>query len=101
MANSTTKLTTTKDIATCGVFALTGPCKIVAKGMVEGDVVYIFEETGTADNTDGTYQQVPNTEKTKAALYPEMQSTVFEGYGNYKCLLGPDTNVDLIVSMAS
>jgi len=100
MANGLTTITATKDIATCGAVTLTGPCKIRAAGMVAADVVYIYEENPTADASDGTYSQVPDSAQRKVVLEFSMPSIVFEGYGKYKFLLGADTNDNLVVGYA-
>jgi len=101
MANGLTLITATKDIATCVAVALAGPCKIRAAGMVEGDVVYIYEENPDALNADGTYSPVPDSAQRKVVLEFSMPSIVFEGYGKYKFLLGADTNANLVVGYAS
>lgn len=99
MASSITLITTTKNIATCGAILLSGPVKIVAEGMVDADIVYIYEETAT----EGHYQRVSNSinQGQTIVLTKHLQSTIFEGYGNYKFLLGEDTAADLKVGYAS
>lgn len=93
MAGSVTTITTTKTLATCGAVLLTGPAKIVAEGMVEADRVTIYEETAT----EGNYQAVPESAQRVVVLRKSMPSFIFEGYGNYKFLLGDDTAVGLKV----
>ena len=97
MASSVTQITTTKDIATCGAILLSGPVKIVAEGMADGDTVYIYEETVT----EGNYQRVPTYGNQTVILNKSGPSIIFEGYGNYKFLLGADTAVALKVGYAS
>jgi len=97
MASSVTTITTTKSLATCDPVLLAGPCKIVAEGMVPADIVYIYEETGT----EGNYERVPDSNKRTVILEHSMPSIIFEGYGNYKFLLGADTDEALVVGYAS
>jgi len=97
MASSVTTITTTRTIGTCGAVLLAGPAKIIAKDMADTDFVYIYEETGT----EGDYQPVPDTNNRSIVLRKSMQSFIFEGYGNYKFLLGPETNESLVVGYAS
>lgn len=87
-------ITTTNDLDTTEVIALSGPIKIVGEGMVVGDEVIFYEETGTA----GNYQVLPSTGNRRMSLTHEDWSVLFEGYGNYKFLLGPYANPDLVVS---
>ena len=89
-----TTITVNKVLASCEAIALSGPTKIVAEDMTENDVVYIYEETGTATN----YQQVNESQHQKSILTDKLPSFIFEGYGNYKFLLGADTDVDLVVA---
>lgn len=97
MASSVTTIATTNVLATTAAVLLSGPTKVVAEGMVATDVVTIYEETGT----EGNYQQVPETGVRKVCLKSTFQSIIFEGYGNYKFLLGPDTNINLVVGYAA
>jgi hypothetical protein len=90
-------ITTSAVLSECAVIALSGATKIVAEDMVEGDEVFIYEETGTADN----YQLVPISEQRSAALTHKFPSRIFEGYGNYKFLLGPNTDTGLVVAYFS
>lgn len=97
MASSTTTITTAKTLAGCGAILLAGPAKIVAEGMVAADTVSIYEETAT----EGNYQLVPDTGRRAVGLEFSMPSIIFEGYGNYKFLLGENTAVGLKVAYAS
>ena len=97
MASSVTAITVSRTIGDCGAVLLAGPVKIVAKDMVEADVVLIYEET----TTEGDYQLVPDIEGRSAVLSKSAPSVIFEGYGNYKFVLGADTNESLVVGYAS
>jgi hypothetical protein len=97
MASSVTTIATTNVLATTAAVLLSGPTKIVAANMAAADVVTIYEETGT----EGNYQQVLQTEVRKVCLKSTFPSIIFEGYGKYKFLLGPDTNVNLVVGYAA
>ena len=96
MASSVTTITTTRAIAGCEAILLTGPTKIIAKDMADTDFVHVYEETGT----EGDYQPVPDTNNRSVVLRKSMQSFIFEGYGNHKFLLGPETNESLVVGYA-
>lgn len=87
-------ITTTDSLTTTEVVPLSGPIKIVGENMVAGDEVIFYEETGT----EGNYQALPPTGNRRVSLTHDDWSVIFEGYGNYKFLLGPDTNADLVVS---
>jgi len=93
MASSVTALTTAKALADCVAVSLAGPIKLVAEGMVEADVVLIYEET----QTEGNYQQVKESKERSARLTYSMPSIIFEGYGKYKFLLTSATAVGLKV----
>jgi len=93
MASSVTTITTNRVLASCTAVLLTGPTKLVAEGMVATDEVSIYEETAT----EGNYQLVPDTNGRKIGLEYSMQSIIFEGYGNYKFMLGPSTATGLKV----
>lgn len=97
MASSVTTITTTKSLSTCGAVLLSGPIKVIAKDMAANDFVQIYEETAT----EGDYQPVPDTNNRSVVLRMSMQSFIFEGYGNYKFLLGENTNEALVVGYAA
>lgn len=97
MASSVTQITTSKVLADCTAVTLAGATKILAEGMVAGDSVTIYEETVT----EGNYQKVPADKQRTVALTPTMPSILFEGYGNYKFLLGADTATGLKVGYVS
>lgn len=98
MASSVTTITAAKAIGDCTAYLLSGPIKLVALSMGAYDQVFIYEETAT----EGTYQLVERKYiNQKMYLDETQQSMIFEGYGNYKFLLGPATNAALVVGYAS
>ena len=97
MASSVTAITAAKALANCTAYLLSGTIKLVAEDMVAADVVLIYEETGT----EGNYQLVKESPKRAARLDFDMPSIILEGYGNYKFLLGADTDAGLVVGYVS
>lgn len=97
MASSVTTIATTNVLATTAAVPLYGPTKIVAEDMAVGDVFNIYEETGT----EGNYQLVPDSANRRVVLEYSMPSIIFEGYGNYKFLLGSGTDEALVVGYAA
>lgn len=98
MASSVTTITAAKTLAACTAVALMGPTKIVAKSPGANDKVYIYEETAT----EGEYQLVQRKDlNQKMYLDEDQPSIIFEGYGNYKFLLGADTDDNLVVGYAA
>ena len=92
-----TVITTNRLIASCGAVALSGTIKVVAEDMAADDIVLIYEETGTP----GNYQPVPTGDPRTSSLTPEIPSTLFGGYGNYKFKLGAKTATGLVVGYAA
>lgn len=82
-----TTVTTTTSLATTAVFALSGPCRMKADGLIAGDTVGIYEE-----GPGGDYTSVPRYNQNGEALGGNVElkygvpSIIFEGYGNYKAL---------------
>lgn len=90
-------ITVSKVIGDCVAVVLTGPVKIVAEGMVAADEIFIYEETLTS----GNYQKVPSSGQRTVVITHDMPSILFEGYGNYKFVLGTNTATDLKVGYVS
>jgi len=102
MANSSTKIATTKDISTTAVVALAGPTRIIvskagANAILPGEEVRLYSEQPTADNSDGTYEPVPEGHGRLTHVDYDINEILFEGYGNYKLLIMGASNADLVV----
>jgi hypothetical protein len=97
MASSITSVTAAKAIGDCTAYLLNGQYKFIAEGMTVADEVYIFEESGT----EGSYQKARDLNGNLIRLDKRHPSVVFTAGGNYKFLLGPNTNASLVVGYAA
>ena len=97
MASSITAITAAKAIGDCTAYLLNGQYKIVAEGMVAGEEVIFYQEAVT----EGTYQIVGESGGRAMKLEPGRDSDIFTLAGNYKFLLGANTNAARKVGYAA
>jgi hypothetical protein len=97
MASSITAITAAKAIGDCTAYLLNGQHKIVAEGLVAGEEVTFYHET----STEGNYQIVYDSGGRALKLEPGRDSDIFTLAGNYKFLLGANTNAARKVGYAA
>lgn len=74
------EITVTTDISGCAAFTLTGPARIRADDLQDGDTVTVYEQRVDLDYEPAKDKGVQIT------LTKTQPSKIVEGYGSYKCL---------------
>ena len=97
MASSITETTAAKTLGDCTAYLLNGQYKIVAEGLEDGEEVIFYQETVT----EGNYQIVGESGGRAMKLEPGRDSDIFTLAGNYKFLLGENTNAARKVGYAA
>lgn len=97
MASSVTEITASKVLVGCTAYQLNGQYKIVAEGMLADEEVIFYQETVT----EGNYQIVCESGGRAMKLEPGRDSDIFTLAGNYKFLLGENTDAARKVGYAA